>query len=85
MERAHVVKNDDEGELLGLMKLVHRETLHFYSTEFTHCMVYFIWVLICFIWMYYVRYVGAKLVKIMDKLLLDGCFVGESVWFVLLI
>ena len=26
--------------------------------------------------MYYVRYVGAKLVKIMDKLLFAGCFIG---------
>ena len=83
MERAHVVKNDGQRELLSFMKLVHREALHFYSTEFTHCMVSFICVLICFIWMYYVRYIGAKLVKIMDKLLLDDCFVGESVWFVL--
>lgn len=26
--------------------------------------------------MYYVRYVGAKIVKIMDKLLFAGCFIG---------
>lgn len=36
VERAHVVEHHDERQLVRLVKLVYRQTLHFYCSEFVH-------------------------------------------------
>ena len=40
VQRTHVVEHYDKGQFGSLVKLVNREPLHFYSTEFAHIILF---------------------------------------------